>query len=115
MHEYTKQRIKEKGVELSQKTQHLTRHFPEEEEEGLVSQMNRAAKAISSNVDASIDRKSEQERKRLLRTALGSAFELEAQLILSQELGYGNEKEISELMNGVVEEQKMLYSLINKP
>ncbi len=44
--------------------------------------------------------------------ALGSAAELDTQIVLAYELGYVTEKEAEDIEQRVVEIRKMLYSLI---
>lgn len=90
-----------------------TQSFPKEELFGLVSQIRRAVVSIPSNIAEGYGRGSKKECERFLYIALGSAAELETQLIISKELNYiSSEKyEISDsLLNEII---KMLSSLIN--
>jgi hypothetical protein len=45
---------------------------------------------------------------------LGSSFELETQLLISQALAYGNHKLRQLLLKDIDEEQKMLLSFMSK-
>lgn len=56
-------------------------------------------------------RQSSKDFVRFLRIALGSAFELETQLILSTDLEFMSEKEIEPLIESIQEVQKMLIGL----
>ena len=65
----------------------LTAAFPDGERFGLVSQMNRAAVSIPSNIAEGYGRSMTQDYLHFLRIARGSAYELETQLILAEDLG----------------------------
>ncbi len=106
--------IWKKSIELVQKVYKLTKKYPDEEKFGLISQMQRASVSISSNIAEGCSRNSEIEFKRFLEIAIGSAFELETQLIIASELDYhsiSEQNEIAEDLNGI---QKQINSLITK-
>lgn len=68
----------------------MTRSLPEIEKFALVSQVNRAAISIPSNIAAEgTSRKSDKEINRFLDYSLGSAYELETQFLLIGKL-YSN-------------------------
>ncbi len=60
--------------------------FPNHEKYELKSQIRRAAISIPSNIAEGASRQSSKEFARFLEIALGSAFEIETQLIISVEL-----------------------------
>ena len=70
----------------------LTAAFPVGERFGLVSQMNRAAVSIPSNIAEGYGRATTQDYLHFLRIARGSAYELETQLVLAQDLGLCTEE-----------------------
>jgi len=57
--------------------------FPNTEKYGLSSQITRSAVSIPSNIAEGASRNSEKDFARFLEMALGSAFELETQLIIA--------------------------------
>ena len=61
---------------------------------GLVSQMNRTAVSVSSNIAEECSRSSEIEFKRFLEIAMGSIFELETQFILANKLMFINKADL---------------------
>jgi four helix bundle protein len=65
-----------------------TRHFPKEELFCIVSQIRRAAISIPSNIAEGCARKTKNECIQFLHIALGSAAELETQIIISTNLNY---------------------------
>jgi len=90
----------------------VTGKFPKEELFGLTSQMRRAAVSIPSNIAEGHGRHSEKEVIRFLYISLGSASELETQILLSNKLDFLNEEDFSQLNELNNEVLKMLASLI---
>ena len=90
----------------------LTGQFPKEELFGLSSQMRRAAVSIPSNFAEGHGRSSDKELIRFLFISLGSASELETQILLSNKLDFLNEEgfnQLNELNNEII---RMLVALI---
>ena len=89
-----------------------TKTFPREETFGLTSQMRRAAISIPSTIAEGFGRLHLRERENFLSISLGSACELETQLILSKDLGYISLDEVEQLMIDIQSIIKMLTGLI---
>lgn len=66
----------------------LTSKFPSHESYGLVSQMQRAAVSIASNIAEGGSRNSNKDQIRFYEIAFGSLTELYCQLILSMDINY---------------------------
>jgi four helix bundle protein len=62
--------------------------FPKDEMFGLTSQMRRASASIGMNIAEGCCRKGDAEMVRFLQIAIGSASELEYQLLLVHDLKY---------------------------
>lgn len=77
-----------KSISLIKKVYKLAGCLPDSEKFGLTNQMKRAAVSITSNVAEGAARESDKEFIQFLYYSLGSAAELETQLIISQELGF---------------------------
>lgn len=88
-----------------------TRNFPSEEKFGLISQLNRCAVSIPSNIAEGCGRNSEKELNQFLAIALGSAFELETQIILAAEFEYISKEQLDKLSQDITRIQKMIYRL----
>lgn len=114
MRDFRKLEIWEKGMELVKETYNLVSQLPESEKYGLISQMQRCAVSIPSNIAEGCSRNSEVEFKRFLEISMGSAFELETQMILCNKLGYLSTEKIKLLINQINTLQKQLNSLISK-
>ena len=100
--------------DLTLKVYEETSHYPKEELWGLVSQMRRASSSIPTNIAEGCGRKTEDDFAHFLQIALGSASEIEYQVLLSADLHYiSREKEI-ELTRLVNEVKRMLIAFILK-
>ncbi len=88
--------------------------FPREEMYGLTSQMRRASTSIAMNIAEGCCRKGDAEMGCFLQIAMGSASELEYQLLLAHDLDYLRNPGYERLAVQVVEVKKMLSSLMQK-
>jgi four helix bundle protein len=88
-----------------------TASFPRDETFGLTSQARRAAASIGSNLAEGSGRDSDRE---LARIALGSASELEYQLLLARDLGFLSGDDWVRLSAQTREVQRMLAALARR-
>ncbi len=97
----------------------VTADYPKTQLYGLVSQIQRAAVSIPSNIAEGYNRNSRKEYIRYLSIALGSVAELETQLLISQEQRYITPAIAAPLLTELDELGKMLRTmqknLIPKP
>ncbi|GAB5473364.1 MAG: four helix bundle protein [Maribacter sp.] len=114
MRDFRKLDIWKNGIEVVKQVYSLSEKLPSEEKFGLKSQINRAAVSIPSNIAEGCSRNSEIEFKRYLEIAMGSLFEVQTQLILTQELGFIDSNELEITFDLLEKEAKMLNSLIRK-
>ena len=89
----------------------MTRGFPQEEQYGLSSQIRRSAVSIPSNIAEGAARNSDKEYKQFLYISLGSASELETQLLIAENLGFVTVG--TNLQNEISAIRKMLTGLIS--
>jgi four helix bundle protein len=87
-----------------------TAAFPPHERYGLTSQMRRSATSIPTNIVEGAARDGAKEFNQFLAIALGSAAELEYQLLLSRDLKYLKPDHVLNLTNQVEEVKRMLVS-----
>jgi four helix bundle protein len=88
--------------------------FPNTEKYGLRSQITRSAVSIPSNIAEGASRNSEKDFARFLEIALGSAFELETQLIIAERRKYISAPQIKESILKLTSLQKRIYALRRK-
>ncbi|MDH6307784.1 four helix bundle protein [Dysgonomonas sp. PFB1-18] len=78
----------QKSIDLVKLVYEGVQSYPKEEIFGLVSQIKRAVISIPSNIAEGFGRGSKKDCKRFIHIALGSAIELDTQMIISKELGF---------------------------
>lgn len=104
----------QEGISIIKRVYSLSKSLPATEKFGLRSQITRCAVSIPSNIAEGCSRSSQADFKRFLEIALGSAFELEPQLIIIEELCIITNGEINEIKKQLNIEQKMINNLIQK-
>jgi four helix bundle protein len=104
----------QKSYQLTLEIYKFSKFFPKEEVFGLSSQMRRAAVSVPSNISEGNSRGSRKEYVQFLRIALGSASELETQLLLSKDLNLISLKDYTKMQVLLTEVIKMLSVLIKK-
>jgi len=107
-------KIWQKGIEIVKDVYLLTEDFPKEETYGLTIQMKRAAVSVPSNIAEGFKRYHSKEYSQFLHIALGSAAELETQLVIAKELGFIKNKPLDEIFEKLDHLSKMISSLLNK-
>jgi len=91
----------------------LSKTFPREEIYGLTSQMRRCAVSIPSNIAEGAGRLNTPEYKQFLGIARGSSFELQTQLVIAKELGFGDLEKIALADSLCNEVGKMIFGAIS--
>ena len=98
MNNYKELKIWQKSMDLVEKVYALTLLFPNEEKYGLISQIQRSAVSIPSNISEGAGRNSDKEFKNFLGIANGSINELSTQSELSIRVGYVTEDNLAEIL-----------------
>ncbi|GAB3579062.1 four helix bundle protein [Hymenobacter daeguensis] len=113
MHNFKQLTVWERAMSMAQAVHVLCQQLPDTERYGLISQMRRAAVSIPSNIAEGSGRGFNADFRRFLSIAIGSAYELETQLLLSSRFGYCTDVQTGPLLIQMSELQKMLYGLRN--
>lgn len=92
----------------------VTKLFPKSEAYGLVSQMQRSAVSITSNIAEGFSRQSLKEKNQFFSTARGSLTELESQLLVAKDVGYLSEENFKPISNQIISVHKLLNAFISK-
>ena len=87
MKDFRELKIWQKAHALTLEVYRVTAESPRSELSGLTRQLRRAASSIPCNIAERCDRGSDADFARFLQMALGSASELEYQLLLCHDLG----------------------------
>jgi four helix bundle protein len=88
--------------------------FPPQERYGLTSQMRRCSSSISSNLAEGCGRTGDAEFARFCSIAMGSASELEYQLLLARDLKLIPLADYEQLAEQTIEVKRMLTALLQK-
>jgi four helix bundle protein len=101
------------AVEYATFVYEVTAEMPWFEKKGLCDQLQRAVVSISSNIAEGAARPSEIEFAHFLDYALGSAFEVETQLLISKNVKYIAPELYQELVQKLQDIEMQLHGLIN--
>ena len=107
MHNFRNLQIWKDAMDLAQEVYEVTETIPTKETYGIISQMTRAAVSIPSNIAEGSGR-SEKDFAHFLSIALGSLFELNTQIMLSERIGYMDNKQSVALQNKADKLQMMI-------
>ena len=91
-----------------------TQSFPADERFGLTAQIRRSAVSVPSNIAEGYGRNSTGDYKRFLQMAVGSLYELQTQLHISNNIKLLTTEAHNPLVEKTTELDRMLYSLIHK-
>lgn len=100
------------AVGYASKVYQITADMPWFEKKGLCDQLQRAVVSISSNIAEGSAKPSDAEFAHFLDTALGSAYEVETQLLIASNVKYIDDDTYQILLHDVVEIEKQLAGLI---
>ncbi len=101
----------QRSMDFAVMTYALIKTLPKEENYALADQMRRAAVSVPSNIAEGHGRNTTKEYIQFLYIALGSASEIETQIILGSRLGYF--QSIENHLVEINEIKKMLNALIS--
>jgi four helix bundle protein len=111
---YKDLRVWQESFALSVAVYRLTRDFPHEELYGLTSQLRRAAVSIPSNIAEGYGRGTRRDYRSFISVARGSVLELQTQLAIASELGFGPAVSMKKVQAQAEEVGKMLWGLVQK-
>ena len=100
-------------MEITADLHKICLEFPKYEVYGLMSQMNRAAVSMPSNITEGSNR-GNKHFIHYLNISLGSSFELQTQLLIENQNKYITEEKTIEIENKIIEFQKMTTGFISK-
>lgn len=111
MHKYKELKVWQKSMNVTVDIYKMTEELPAEEKFNLISQICRSAVSIPSNIAEGAGRHSKKDFSHFLSIALGSSFELETQIILTEKLNYLTKDQINQILTQLTEIQSMIFGL----
>jgi four helix bundle protein len=110
MHNFREMKIWQRSRLLVKEIYLLTQNFPSGEKFGLTAQIQRSSVSIPSNIAEGSGRGTNKEFARFLDIAYSSAYELETQVILANDLNYINDIDLDKITKELFEIQKMIFT-----
>lgn len=108
MRDFHKLIIWQRSHQLTLAVYRISKSFPKEEIFGLTSQMRRAVSSIPTNIAEGCGRASNKDFAHFLQIAIGSATEVEYQLLLAHDINYINDDDYKALTDETVVVRKMI-------
>ncbi|VAV82938.1 hypothetical protein MNBD_BACTEROID02-1738 [hydrothermal vent metagenome] len=107
MHRFKDLEIWKRSRCFCSKIYEVTSKFPDSEKFGLTNQLRRASVSIPSNIAEGSSRHSNKDFTRFLQIAIGSAYEIETQLLIALDLKFISKKELDDLISEIDEIVRM--------
>jgi len=114
MRDFRKLNVWQESHKLTLEIYEISKSFPKEELFVLTSQMRRAASSVPTNIAEGCGRGSQKDYAHFLQIAIGSAFEVDYQILLAKDLKYIDENLYLKLNDKVDKIKRQLALLIKK-
>lgn len=111
MSDYKDLNVWKESMDLVENVYRLVKLFPKEEIYALADQLKRAVVSVPLNIAEGQNRNTDKEFVQFLYIALGSASEVETQLLIAKRLSYV--QNIDNEINQITKIRKMTNALIN--
>jgi four helix bundle protein len=108
MHQFKELEIWKRSRLFCSQIYTITSKFPSDEKFGLTNQIRRASVSIPSNIAEGSSRNSNKDFARFLEIAIGSAYEIETQLLIALDLGFIKNDELEKSIIELNEIIKMI-------
>ena len=108
MRDFHKLGIWQRSHQLTLDVYKVSKVFPKDELFGLTSQIRRAASSIPTNIAEGCGRASNKDYAHFLQIAIGSASEVEYELLLAHDLEYINDEAFNKLTSETIAIRKMI-------
>jgi len=112
MRDFRNLQVWDKAHSLTLNVYQATASLPKDELYGLTSQIRRSSASIPTNIAEGCGRSGDAELARFMTISMGSASELEYQLLLAHDLNYLNQDAYTNLHERVTEVKRMLSGFI---
>ena len=113
-HSYRDLLVWQRSIQLSVAIYRFTADFPNAELYGLTAQLRRAAVSVASNIAEGYGRATKGEFRQFVGIARGSILEVQTQLEIAKQLGFGKETQRRAADALAEETGKMTWALLQK-
>lgn len=113
MHNFRELRIWQRSMDLAESIYKITATFPKEERYGLVSQLNRCAVSVPSNISEGAGRATNKQFKHFLEYSMGSCNELQTQIELAKRFKYLTKDSLDKINDEALQVYKMILAFYN--
>ena len=100
-HNFREIKIRQESLVMVKEVYEFSSKLPTEEKFGITSQINRSVVSIPSNIAEGFGRTTNKEFVRFLEIAISSSYELETQLILTEDLFGISSRQLIENLNAL--------------
>lgn len=109
-HNFKNLKIWSKGMDAVDRVYAFSATLPDHEKYGLRSQLTRADVSVPSNIAERSGASTDKDFARFLGISLGSAFEVETQLLICERRGFGHILKLNDAIATINEVQRMLLA-----
>jgi four helix bundle protein len=113
-HNFRELKIWQKGIDLVDGCYDFTATLPKDEKYNLVSQINRCACSVPTNIAEGCGKRTSNHFAEYLSTSLGSCFELETHLVICERRNFGKQELRVELTERINELKNMIFNFREK-
>ena len=113
MTNYKKLEVWALAMEVVKEIYNLTKHYPIDERYGLISQTNRAAISIPSNIAEGMGRNYTKDTVQFLHVSRGSAYELETLLNVAMMINIIDDQTYKKINNKLESSIRLINGFIN--
>ena len=112
MKDFKKLEIWSTGMDVADLVNDVIDDIPWQKGQKVIDQMSSASLSIPSNIAEGNSRKSEKDKYRFIEYALGSAFELETQLLFTSRRKWSEPSKVNAALELLQKEQKMIQGFM---
>lgn len=113
-HNFKKLTIWQDAMDLCNLIYNYTETLPSKEKFNLISQLDRCAVSVPSNIAEGSGKRTNLHFGEFLTTALSSVYEIETQLLICEQRKYGNDIELKNILSKVEVLQKQISNFRDK-
>ena len=113
MKDFKKLEIWQVNMDLADRTYDVINDIPWQKGQKVIDQMSSSSLSIPANIAEGNSRRSEKDKFRFIEFALGSAFELETQLLFTERRNWSTVEKRELALALVRQEQKMLQGFMD--